>query len=372
MESVDARRYQSFQLLEPFIDLIYGDLICGDIACRRVADAFVSTYEDAIRWLVTEENTFTPALKGAINTYCARHVIRTAPELLIVSEKAVVAYKQIADVLCETEDMSDVGKAMAYELSHLRRRLETKRFSKLLDLMAEAVVAYMQKAFHQHEETKALCMDLQKDPAFWISVGKFCTASTCRENENITINKKRQREEEKEEVLPVDKNTVSKEASVRGFSEQLRLAISSPIKNHTAHAINTRFIACAQPLSSSPSIAATEEKEKEKEAKRRTESVKCTGRALLQVNDSVLVAMEGMGKRDSQTAQDVSSGFIVVDDSGISPMSAPSTMRKGVMVGGGLNEADASLFSDDIHVRSYILCAKTNRYEPQSSRGSFP
>ncbi|KAF8306880.1 TRF-Interacting Factor 2 [Trypanosoma cruzi] len=370
MERVDTRRYQSFQLLELFIDLIHGDLIRGDVACRRVADAFVSAYEDAIRWLVTEENTFTPALKGAINTYCARHVIRTAPELLIVSEKAVAAYKQIADVLFETEELSHMGKAMAYELSHLKRRLETKRFSRLVDLMADVVVAYMQKAFQQHEEAKASCMHLQKDPAFWVSVEKFCTSSTGIENEYITMDKKRQREEKKEEeVLQVDKNRVSKEAPVRGFSEELRLAISSPIKSHTTQAISTRFIVCAQPSPSPPSIAEAEEEE---EAKRSKEPVKCTGRALLQANDSVLAAVEGMGKRDFQTAQDFSSGFIVADDSGVSLMPAPSTMRKGVMVAGGLNETAASLLSDDVHVRSYVLCAKTNRYEPQASRGSLP
>ncbi|RNC44894.1 hypothetical protein TcCL_NonESM05386, partial [Trypanosoma cruzi] len=271
MESVDTRRYQSFQLLELFIDLIHGDLIRGDVACRRVADAFVSAYEDAIRWLVTEENTFTPALKGAINTYCARHVIRTAPELLIVSEKAVAAYKQIADVLFETEELLHMGKAMAYELSHLKRRLETKRFSRLVDLMADVVVAYMQKAFQQHEEAKASCMHLQKDPAFWVSVEKFCTSSTRIENEYITMDKKRQREEKKEEeVLQVDKNRVSKEAPMRGFSEELRLAISSPIKSHTTQALSTRFIACAQPSPSPPSIAEAEE-----EAKRSKEPVKC-------------------------------------------------------------------------------------------------
>ncbi|PBJ80122.1 hypothetical protein BCY84_01911 [Trypanosoma cruzi cruzi] len=259
---------------------------------------------------------------------------------------------------------------MAYELSHLKRRLETKRFSRLVDLMADVCRCVHAKGIPAARGSKGVVYAFTKGPSILVSVEKFCTSSTGIENEYITMDKKRQREEKKEEeVLQVDKNRVSKEAPVRGFSEELRLAISSPIKSHTTQAISTRFIACAQPSPSPPSIAEAEEEE---EAKRSKEPVKCTGRALLQANDSVLAAVEGMGKRDFQTAQDFSSGFIVADDSGVSLMPAPSTMRKGVMVAGGLNETAASLLSDDVHVRSYVLCAKTNRYEPQASRGSLP
>ncbi|RNF06194.1 hypothetical protein TraAM80_04085 [Trypanosoma rangeli] len=361
MESEDAWRCHSLQLLELFIDLIHGDLVRKDAGCCRVADAFVAAYEDAIRWLVTKEQTFTSGLRGAINTYCARHVLRTAPELLITSETAAMSFKRIADILCETEELSHVGKAMAHELSHLARRLETKRFARLLDLMGDAVVEYMRQAVQQHEVEWAVCLTLREEPAFWACVKQFSTAPTRMEGETVAVHRKRPREE----VELVDHNAGSREAPLHGFSEELRLAMSSPVRVSPASAVGTRFIACVQPKSSPPNVTWTEE------GKRGKESVKATGRALLRTNDSVLATVEDMERKESQTAQEVDSSFIVADDSKGSIVPSLAAVCKGVTVAGDFNESDASLLRGEVYERRYFLCAKTNRYEPEGARGFF-
>ncbi|RNF24896.1 uncharacterized protein Tco025E_02411 [Trypanosoma conorhini] len=363
MEVGDARRRQSLQLLELFVDLIHGDLIRADAGCRRVADALVAAYEDAIRWLATEEQSFTPALRGAIDTYCARHVLRTAPELLITSQAAAASFKQIADVLCSAGELSHVGEAMARELSHLTRRLATKRFARLLDLMGDAVVAYMQKAAQQHARERAACTTLQEgEPAFWASVAQFSTAPTRTEGEAAVTREKRPREA----AALADTDTGSKGGPARGFSEELRLAMSSPPKHPPANALSTRFIACAQPRSSPPAVSGTED------AKSGTASAEATGRALLQANDSVVAAVDDMDKKNSQTAQDVSSGFLVADDSDVAILPTQAAARKGVVVAGGFDESDTSLLGGEVHERRYFLLAQANRYEPDGARrGSF-
>ncbi|ESL05337.1 hypothetical protein TRSC58_07017 [Trypanosoma rangeli SC58] len=360
MESEDARRRHSLQLLELFIDLIHGDLVRKDAGCCRVADAFVAAYEDAIRWLVTKEQTFTSGLRGAINTYCARHVLRTAPELLITSETAAVSFKRIADILCEAEELSHVGNAMAHELSHLARRLETKRFARLLDLMGDAVVEYMRQAVQQHEVEWAACLTLQEEPAFWACVKRFSSAPTRMEEETGAVHRKRPREESER----VDHNTGSREAPLRGFSEELRFAMSSPVKVSPASAVGTRFIACAQPQSSPPTATWTK-------CKGGKESVDATGRALLQTNDSVLATVEDMEREESQTAQDVGRSFIVADGSKGSIVPSLAAACKGVTVAGDFNKSDASLLRGEVCERRYFLCAKTNRYEPEGARRVF-
>lgn len=361
MQTEQVRRDQSLQLIELFIDLIHGDLVRGDAACRYVADGIISAYEIAIRWLVTHEVTFTPALKGAINTYCARNVLRNAPELLISSDESAMAYQQIAAVLSEAEGMEQVGKAIADELSHLTHRLETKRFSRLLDLMGQAVITYMQQADQQHKAEKVSNVPVLEEPAFWTRLEQFVELPT------RLLGDERKKRKLKEENM-AGENEISNQKPEQNFEEELRLAMYSPAKDHAASCKNNTFIACARPQSSlSSSIAATQTEE----SRRAVETAMGTGRTLLQANDSVLAATKEIEKRDSQTVQDVSSSIALSENLDVPLIPVPRSLRKTPLVAGGTGEVDTSLFGSDVQVRSYFLCAKTNRYEPEGARGFF-
>ncbi|KEG10422.1 hypothetical protein DQ04_03731040 [Trypanosoma grayi] len=365
------RRRQSFQIVELLVDLIYGDLVRGDRCCRRVADALIASYEDAIRWLVTREQTFNAALKGAINTYCARYVLRTAPELLIASKETAAAYTRIAAVLREGDGLTCIGEAMADELSHLTRRLETRRFARLLDLMGNAVVAYMRQASDQHEKKEEapgeFLLRQQDQPAFWASVGRFAVEAPLHGGH------KRQREDEGQ---PAATNGAT---PTRGFSEEIRLAMSSPVRTAAPPVVSPGLIACAQqqqqqqqqqPSPSSIEMPHEEEMTAVVQTVAETATPPRARRAILQVNDSVVSAAEKLEGNGSCTAQDTSSG-LVIDDSLGAPSPSSGHPQRGDVAAAGAGSGCTSVPEGDVHVRSYFLCAKTGRYEPAGARGFF-
>ncbi|ORC89669.1 uncharacterized protein TM35_000112030 [Trypanosoma theileri] len=400
MHDEAQRQHQSLQIIELLIDLIHGDLVCGDKACRRVVDALIAIYENAIQTLVTNETLLTSSVKGAINAYCARHVLRAAPELLITSKEAAAAYKQIADVLINVEEMKDIGEAIAKELSHLTRRLETRRFSHLLDLMGIAVVLYMQKAAKEHEEEKAQgVLLLEPESAFWVSVKRFLAAtiiipttsptratstegdmnnhnkspSNNNNNNNNRKSSKRVRVEEEDKEVSASNSTPP-----RGFSEEMRRVVISPIRDRRFLGINTQRLACAQEPEVSPHTDKQQKlnnREKGKNGEVEEEQIHVgtavNGRAILQQNNSVSRMIEEMDGDHSKMIENTSIGLDTIDNS-METSHKPSTLqkRKDVIVA-GVDDSSVSLLGGDVQERSYFLCAETKRYEPVSNRGFF-
>ncbi|KAH9599432.1 hypothetical protein LSM04_000976 [Trypanosoma melophagium] len=392
------RQRQSFQIIEFLIDLIHGDLVHGDKACRLVVDALIAIYEDAIRKLVSNKTLLTPALKGAINAYCARHVLRAAPELLIASKEAAAAYKQIADVLIDVEEMQEIGETIAKELSHLTRRLETRRFSHLLDLMGTAVVLYMQKAAKEHEEEKTQgSVLLQVESAFWVSVKRFLETTTTttngdmnnnnnsnynNNNNNSNSNKKKENNCKSNKRLRLEDGEVlaSSVTSPRSFSEEMRRVVISPVRDTRIPVINIQRLACVQQPeipSSTDLQQKLNETEKGKNGKVEKERITIetanNGRTILQLNNSVVAMVEEMeGGDHSKVIQNTSIGVDTIDNSMETPQMPSAPRKRKDIVVAGVNDSDVSLLGNDVHVRSYFLCAETKRYEPVTLRGFFP
>ncbi|GET89255.1 hypothetical protein, conserved [Leishmania tarentolae] len=175
--------------IDPLIDLIHGDLVLEDICCQRVAVAFVEHHEAALRRLVTS-HTLPSGLEKAIESYCVRSYLLSAPELLTESHEVAQMLKRLADTLTEAardpkgeqqsgrhnidsmrlEDdgawpplaevselkagfaaylLARSGEIIKEDVAALQAQPETQRCARLIDALGEVVLGYIMYAAQQ-------------------------------------------------------------------------------------------------------------------------------------------------------------------------------------------------------------------------------
>ncbi|CCW64369.1 unnamed protein product [Phytomonas sp. EM1] len=347
------------------MDVMYADIVLRDRCCGRVGDALIAEHEPVLRGLVSS-GKLPSGLEKAIETYCIRHFLSCAPELVLTAPSAVEGLLQLAQSLQERrhetpvrlsttsltkekdkgilEPMWRIGKSILEDVKQLRITMCIEYHEHLIDALGEAVLGFIMQA-----------------------------AAECEREDTDNGTQER-----------TDSNTmVEEDGQVPRFSRTLQRFASSIVKRRLAlqrlreaelnNTSNELLFPQSEETMTTPKRV---EEAKETQTTAPTDGVAHPSGLI--ARNARSTPRQSRGKRHAAVATETSPSRALEANETPRRRAIPSkervgNVREGVM-GQAVADEDAAaawIHHRDVVERTYFLCVETNRFEPIVARGLF-
>ncbi|KAG8345430.1 hypothetical protein ERJ75_001597000 [Trypanosoma vivax] len=341
----NEKQRNAYQLLALLIDMIHGDLIHEDEACGCVAVALATMYRKPLSQMLRNEPGISDSVKGAVHTYLMRQELRKTPGLL-ASTMAVHQFRRAAKVLGVQAPLKHIGEEVGQEVEKLASGFDEASFTRVQQLLADAVVVYMQ-----------MSLDDPKDKmASWPSVQQFAPQTIGA----ISAGKKRKRAEVEGKC---ERTTApaAPEADEGEVPPGGQLSTPEATAGDDEDAVVPRRGTVARQQISAISAGATSLTEDCSSAEQETDD----GSSSISKDSQDATATES----EQPAVSKAEGGRKTIRF--IDPAPTEQERREETRVASTLNDCTAPFTTDAVHVRSYFLCSATKRYEAMVNRGFF-
>ncbi|CCW70957.1 unnamed protein product [Phytomonas sp. Hart1] len=169
----------AFFIIEILMDIMYADIVLQDRCASCTGNALIAKHGPTLRELVSSRK-LPFGLKKAIETYCIRHCLSCAPELILTAPSAMDGILQLAKCLQnehhETpvrpstrsssdkkeedvlEPMKRIGESIIEDTMQLKKSMDIERHKHLIGALGEVILRFIFQAAAEceHEDRDSI------------------------------------------------------------------------------------------------------------------------------------------------------------------------------------------------------------------------